>query len=338
MYLNVSVLTYIPYYYSHPARDMMKKRVHLNDIQIGMFVEDIEGNSSGQPGPQKGFRISSPVDIDYLIRNNVLSVVVNTEKSSPSGGFVKSGKVMNVSTLLNEINSNFSAAEISAAKATINRIDPHIRQVLTDIRNGRGITASSVNEAVDHVMSAALSNSRALLTLLKLKKRDNGAFLHSVAVSALMITFGRALDVEDANIRQLGIAGLVHDLGKMRLPTSILQKAGKLTVSEVKTIQTHPAEGYALLPKMPGIENAALEVTLYHHEKFDGSGYPGRLVGEKIPFYARIAAICDVYDAMTTVRPYKPAWSQAQAVDLMLRTRGHFDPALLETFISRVIV
>lgn len=320
------------------AREIMKKRVHLNDLKVGMFVEDTEGNSSDVSAKSNCFLISSAVEIDCLLKNNVLSVVINTSKGMGLDKAVGSGKVASVSAHKSELNLRFASAEIAAATQTIDHIAPHIRQVLVDVRNGRDIAANLVNDAVDHVLTAALSNTAALLSLLRLKKKDNGTFLHSVAVSVLMVTFGRELGLEHDELRQLGIAGLVHDLGKMRLPSIILQNTGRLTDAEVSVVQTHPYQGFSLLQRMQGIQTTALDVTLFHHEKYDGSGYPKNLKGANIPFSARIAAICDVYDALTTVRPYKRAWSQAEALDLMLRSRGHFDPHLLEAFISRVIV
>ena len=119
----------------------------------------------------------------------------------------------------------------------------------------------------------------------------------------------------------LGLGGLVHDLGKTALSVDLLRMPGQLTVQELAIIL-----------------EAVLDICLYHHEKFDGSGHQQQLVGRDIPFVARVAAICDVYDALTTVRPYKGSMSQAEAVDLMFRSHGHFDPDLLKTFVSRMII
>ena len=143
----------------------------------------------------------------------------------------------------------------------------------------------------------------------------------SDAVSALMVTFGRSLAMGEDAIRLLGLGGLVHDLGKTALSVDLSRKPGQLTVQELAIIR-----------------EAVLDICLYHHEKFDGSGHQKQLVGRDIPFVARVAAICDVYDALTTVRPYKGRMSQAEAVDLMFRSHGHFDPDLLKTFVSRMII
>ncbi|MEZ2223353.1 HD-GYP domain-containing protein [Rhizobium sp. RCC_161_2] len=187
-------------------------------------------------------------------------------------------------------------------------------------------------------MASTVNNAGALIAVAKLKQKDEVTFLHSLAVSALMVAFGRALGHDEEDVRLFGLGGLVHDLGKMALPDAILANTGKLTAGEMDLVRTHPRQGYEMISHLENSRQEVLDICLYHHEKFDGSGYPCGLAGKEIPYEARLAAICDVYDALTTVRPYKPAWSQGEAVNMMMRSPGHFDPNLLSAFMSKMVI
>ncbi len=316
----------------------MRKRIRLKDLQIGMFVEDDDFANTGGSEMSGAFRVSSSDQVESLIKSPLMSVVINTEKGCDLQPPSRRNRAVPAGTFKAEMISRYSVAEAEAAEEAINDIAPHVRQILVDVRLGQDISFQAINETTDRVLSAAFSNSGAFLTLLQLKTKDTGAFLHSIAVSALMVTFGSALGLSDEEIRGLGVAGLVHDIGKMCLPPTLLSKSGALSPSELAVTRTHPQLGYDLLKTIPDIHSTALDVTRYHHEKYDGTGYPDRLIGAAIPIGARIAAICDVYDALTTVRPYKRAWTQAEAVDFMLRSNGHFDPSLLRTFVSHMII
>lgn len=198
---------------------------------------------------------------------------------------------------------------------------------------------NAASQAVERIMSEAMTNAGALIGVAKLKKKDEGTFLHSLSVSALMmVAFGRSLGLDEETIRLLGLGGLVHDLGKVALPIELLRKPGKLTGEELALIRTHPERGLEMLAQVVSLPKVVLDICLYHHEKFDGSGYPRKLMGSGIPFAARLAAICDVYDALTSIRPYKRASTQAQAIDTMLLSAGHFDPDLLKAFVSGMVI
>jgi HD-GYP domain-containing protein (c-di-GMP phosphodiesterase class II) len=157
--------------------------------------------------------------------------------------------------------------------------------------------------------------------------------MHSVAVCAMMIALARQLGLNEADTRSAGTAGLLHDIGKLLIAPSVLNKPGKLTEPEFATVMRHPELGHGLLDKMGNVDPMALEVCLHHHEKMDGSGYPHGLKGEQISLYARMGAVCDVYDAITSNRPYKDGWDPSEAMRRMGQwTQGHFDPAVFQAF------
>lgn len=133
------------------------------------------------------------------------------------------------------------------------------------------------------------------------------------------------------------MAGLLHDIGKMAMPLDVLNKPGKLSDDEYAIMRSHPERGHAmLLAAQTAVSDAVLDVCLHHHEKVDGTGYPHRLAGEEISLLARMGAICDVYDAITSNRPYKTAWDASGSLARMAQWQGHFDTQLLHAFVRTV--
>jgi len=160
--------------------------------------------------------------------------------------------------------------------------------------------------------------------------------MHSVAVCALMVSLARQLELSEADTREAGMAGLVHDIGKAMMPIDVLNKHGKLTDAEFAVVQAHPVIGHQMLMEARGISEGAMDVALHHHEKINGRGYPHGLVGEAIPLLSRMGAVCDVYDAITSQRPYKSPWDPAASIQKMAQwTReGHFDDVIFQAFVK----
>ena len=136
--------------------------------------------------------------------------------------------------------------------------------------------------------------------------------------------------------REAGQAGLLHDIGKALMPSEVLNKPGKLTDGEFAVMKTHPERGHELLVEGRGAGAMALDVCLHHHERVDGTGYPHRLSGDAFGLHARMGAVCDVYDAITSNRPYKAGWDPAESVAKMASWKGHFDEAVFAAFVRSI--
>lgn len=203
-------------------------------------------------------------------------------------------------------------------------------------RLGKVVEVSAVAPLVEEIAASMLRDRSAMLNVTRLKTKDEYTYLHSVAVCALMMNLARRAGLDEAEVRELGIAGLLHDIGKTGVPDSVLGKPGRLDDGEFEIVRGHPQKGHALLSQSPGVHPIALDVCLHHHEKVDGTGYPFGLTGDRLSVHARIAAICDVYDAVTSERPYKSGWSANEALARMLEWEGHFDPHLLNAFIDSI--
>ena len=148
---------------------------------------------------------------------------------------------------------------------------------------------------------------------MRLKTKDDYTYLHSVAVCALMLVLGRQMGLEGEALRSVGGAGLLHDVGKMAIADEVLNKPGRLTDSEFDLIKTHPVRGWEILQASEIGDATVLDVCRHHHERVDGSGYPDRIQGEALTLFARMGAVCDVYDAVTSDRAYKQGWEPAEA-------------------------
>ncbi|WP_312862857.1 HD-GYP domain-containing protein [Rhizobium sp. P28RR-XV] len=236
-----------------------------------------------------------------------------------------------------DFKSPYRAEQVRLAKRLIKEAIPDVRHLFNRARRCRDIRYDSAGRVIGKLMSRSSVEVVALIGAEKPESGQEGTLLHSLAVSASMIAFGRSLALNEDAVSLLGFGGLLHDIGKMALSPKLLERSGPLDTAEFALIRKHPELGHEMLRQIEDIPKAVLDVCLYHHERFDGSGYPYGLVGAEIPEVARIAAICDVYDALTTIRPYKTAWSPREAIDAMLRSTGQFDPVLLDAFVSWIV-
>jgi putative nucleotidyltransferase with HDIG domain len=211
-----------------------------------------------------------------------------------------------------------------------------MRRLFADVRLGNAIEPSVCAPLVDEVMESINRHPDALLSLVRLKTADEYTYMHSVAVCALMVALGRQLGLNDAQCREAGMAGMLHDLGKAAMPQEILNKPGKLTPEEFDIIKQHAMRGYEMLIAGANVSEGVLDVCRHHHERWDGTGYPDGLAGENISLLARMGAVCDVYDAVTSDRPYKAGWDPAHSLSHMATWKGHFDTTVFQSFVKSV--
>jgi putative nucleotidyltransferase with HDIG domain len=208
--------------------------------------------------------------------------------------------------------------------------------MFSDLRMGRAVELEGIGVLVEDISNSLLRNSHALISVARLKQSDEYTYMHSVAVCGLMIALARQLGFSAEQVKEAGMAGLLHDVGKLAIPIDILNKPGKLSETEFDTMRGHPEAGTHMLLGSRHFSSQILDVCLHHHEKYDGSGYPHRLAGEQISLLARMGAICDVYDAITSDRPYKEGWCPAVSIQKMADWSGHFDKKIFNAFVKCV--
>jgi len=210
-----------------------------------------------------------------------------------------------------------------------------VTSMFNEARLGKAVDAEQCLPLVNDIADSVFRNPGALVSLSRLKTQDDYTYMHSVAVCALMVALSRELGLSDTECREAGLAGLLHDLGKAAMPLDILNKPGKLTDAEFGVMRAHPVRGHEMLSEARAVGEGVLDVCLHHHEKVDGSGYPGKLSGDQISPLARMGAVCDVYDAITSNRPYKAGWDPAESLRQMAEwAKGHFDEAIFQAFVK----
>ena len=223
--------------------------------------------------------------------------------------------------------------ELQRAAQICKRSRQAVSDMFAEVRLGHVLDAQHCLPMVDDIANSVYRNPGALVSLARLKTADDYSYMHSVAVCALMVALSRQMGLDDDACREAGLAGLLHDLGKAVMPLDILNKPGKLTDQEFDIIRGHPRRGHDLLQEGQGVSALAMDVCLHHHERMDGTGYPERLPGDQISLAARMGSVCDVYDAITSNRPYKAGWDPADSIAKMVSWKGQFDDELLRAFV-----
>ncbi|WP_176256798.1 HD-GYP domain-containing protein [Derxia lacustris] len=227
--------------------------------------------------------------------------------------------------------------ELTAARKLHARARGLIRETMREARLGGIGDLPEVATLAEEMVSSVMRNAGALVSLIGLKSKDDYTFMHSVAVGTLMIALGRQAGLSPEAMRAAGLAGLLHDVGKASVPDAVLNKPGKLTEAEFSTIKLHPAEGHRLLIEAGHHDAASLDVVRHHHERLDGTGYPDGLAGAQISTLARVAAIADVYDAVSSERVYHRAQPPTAVLRMLMKNVGtHFDDALVRVFVKCV--
>lgn len=314
----------------------MLKRISPAEVTLGMYVHSLQGGWLTHNFWRPRFLVRHPEQVAALRQSGVSTIVIDLSRSRPARG--RAGGRRSAAA----VQALPRAARVEADRRFANEVATEARRVMQTVFDGarHGELASPAEmEVVLQSIAEALDRNRPMLfDVLRLRGRDEYTYYHSVTVGALMVNFAQELRLEEAQIRLMGLAGLLHDIGKMQVSPEILNKPGKLDDAEFAEIRAHPARGHAMLERMADVPAEALEVCLHHHEKIDGTGYPFGLAGDAIGLAARMGAICDVYDALTSARAYKDASSPVAAITMMAQWKGHFDPALLFAFMKSVRV
>lgn len=232
---------------------------------------------------------------------------------------------------------NASLDDIVKAQQIHTEAKQKTKELLTEVRLGKAVNTEHAKKVVETLVSSCLQNPDAFVNMTRLKDFDDYTFTHSVNVSVLAVAIGKRLGLSTPELENLGLAGLLHDVGKMKVPDEILNKPGKLTDDEFVIMKQHPVYSYEVMKNDRKISPEVIKAALQHHEKSDGSGYPDGLKEQDISKYAKIIAICDVYDAITSNRCYHKGMIAADALKMLFAWSGkHFNEVLVKFFIHLI--
>ena len=333
----------------------MLQKIRSQQLRKGMYVERLAGSWLDHPFWRGSFLVRRDAEIDAIVQSGIEELWIDPHRGLAAGADDDEGGERGASALQPE--STELQERRQAVEATARAVEPTTdfhqevqrarriydgsRPVLLSLfeqsRLGRAIDTAGAAELVEEISESVQRNPWALLSVARLKTADEYTYMHSAAVCALMIALSRQLRLDARQTRDAGMAGLLHDVGKAMIPAAIINKPARLSEDELRTVRTHPELGYELLRHLEGIPAAALDVCLHHHEKVDGTGYPKGLPGQRISLVARMGAVCDVYDAITSNRPYKAGWDPAGSLRRMAGWTGtHFDEAVFQHFVKSV--
>ena len=314
----------------------MLRKIEISQVRIGMYCSSwVELNSK----PEKDFLIADEQILDQIIKSTNQNIFIDTNRGVDVNGIKPQPLAKKtISTPLNEVRINHRPTtfnvELKEASQIVDRSRVLIDSLFNEARMGKAINIDDTAPIVKEITASVMRNPHALISLARLKTKDNYTYMHWIAVSALMVSLAKELELPEQQIRDAGLAGLLHDIGKMTIPSEILNNPGKLTAAEFEQVKNHPKAGYEILLECPGICAVALDVCLHHHEKMDGTGYPQGLSGDDISLFARMGAICDVYDAITSNRSYNQGWCPSESLRQMASLKGHFDPVIFYAFVK----
>jgi len=324
----------------------MLKKINVKQLTVGMHLKEFCGSWMEHPFWRNAFVSTDPADMEAILASSIQEVWIDNEK----GLDVAAGELtVSVAESEAQVDAELSVAaeeqrEVAPVPASVEFIRAAkicaqskraVSSMFQEARLGKAVNTASAKKLVEEISDSVSRNPGALISLARLKTADDYTYMHSVAVCALMIALSKQLNLDEIQTRSAGIAGLLHDLGKALMPMEVLNKPGKLTDEEFAIIKTHPEEGHKLLLGSTGADAIALDVVLHHHEKTDGSGYPKHLKDKEISLFAKMGAVCDVYDAITSNRPYKAGWDPAESLRKMAEwANGHFDPMVFQAFVK----
>jgi putative nucleotidyltransferase with HDIG domain len=327
----------------------MLKKIHVRDIRIGMFIQELCGSWMDHPFWKKSFELSDPNDLHTLQHCDVQEVWIDTDKGldveSPAQVISSGDAKENIELELQQSIETTTKAEprisiqeeISRARKLQEKSKAAVTSMFNEVRMGNALKVSEAEPLVDEISQSISRNPEAFLNLVRLKNVDDYTYMHSVAVCALMIALGKQLGLSGQSLKDAGMSGLLHDVGKMLIPGEVLNKPGKLTDEEFNIIKDHPRKGWEILNISKGANAVVLDVCLHHHERVDGKGYPEKISGDNLTLFARMGAVCDVYDALTSNRCYKNGWEPAETIRKMAEWKdGHFDERVFHSFVKTI--
>ncbi len=347
---------------SSSQQDKSIKKISLADLKPGMVISGYVCDWGGDPARWGRKTIKLQAEIEKIKSYGIEEVYIDTTLGldvvdAPTLKEVKKAAAQEIKNIALQTEPspvaekslkpngsvNKPAREISlhGELANARKVTDHARKVvasvLTDVRLGKQVEIEPVRDAVERMTESAFNNMGAILSLSLIKRKDEYTFMHSLNVGVFLMSFCHTMGMDREQIVQAGIGGMLHDIGKMKVPLEILNSPNKLTDAEFSIMKAHPVFSGEILRDVPEITPLSVQVAEQHHERFNGSGYPFKLTGQDIGLFGQMAAIADVYDAITSDRSYHRGMSSHDALGKMYEwCKHHFDLALFQQFVRCV--
>lgn len=304
-------------------------------VRIGMFVIHLDREWTEVPLVFREFVVESEEQLEVL-RSHCLSVTVEMTESQLRQ-MEKANRKLLRKPLEAFPEKTSLVEELPVAHQHLTSAQNYINDLLSSVERDHQLRLDGFQEVVKNCVTSIMSNASAMFWLTKIRHEDAYTAEHCLRVGVLAITFGRFLDFPEKDLQTLGMCGMLHDVGKMKIPNDVLNKPGALSPDEWQLMRRHPEFGHQLLQEQRELDPVVLDAALSHHERLDGTGYPNGVSGLNISLFARLISIVDAYDAMTSDRPYMKGRSTAEALKILYKCSGNqFDGSLVEVFIRMI--
>ena len=324
---------------------LMTKKISIDQLKPGMYVSDLGSDWMSHPFLRSAFAVKDEAMVKKIAESGIHEVYIDPSRGDDVPDAPTAEEVTEhlehemLKAAAEPVPERRIAAgeEMARAKKIHGEANKIIHNIMQDVRLGQQVKLEQAEPVVMQMTESILRNGGALLSLTRVKNKDDYTFMHSVSVCALLVSFCRAMDMDADVIHLAGIGGLLHDIGKVKVPDAILNKPGRLTDDEFKVMKCHVVESKKILSETDGISETSIQVAAQHHERHDGSGYPEGLKGEAITQMGQMAAICDVYDAITSERCYHKGLVPHEALRKIFEwSKFHFNPTLVQAFLRTI--
>lgn len=313
-------------------------QIDVKDLKIGMFVSKLDRPWLETNFWFQGFELKNQADID-AVQQQCEFVFIDVTKQTKVPQYVARGTDY-TPDFLEKVQppakrSSFRR-EIGKAEVIYQKTSGLVKSFMEEVKFGRPINALAAKKAVAYCVDSVLNAPDALMLMTQLKNRDEYTAQHSMNVCIFSIALGRQVGLPVEELNHVGLCGMMHDMGKMQVPLEILNKPGGFSPEELAVMQSHTVKGWKILLATNGMYSGAVDVAFTHHERLDGKGYPRHLTAEQITPYARMVAIADMYDAVSSDRVYKKGKSHLDSIKILTESSstGHLDPGLTMKFIE----
>ena len=309
-----------------------RRLVRTRQLQPGMKIDQAVVDKSGRNLVQRGSILDNYV-IDSLLKMGVMMVYIQSGEET-AGDIEKSISPQARKQIERLHTDDRSKVELSDSVKT--RVAEGIQFIYSNTESKE--LADTTNNIASNLMNAINSTDAIAVDISALKTSDEYTFKHSVDVATMSMVLAKQQGLSQKQIYEIGVAGLLHDIGKTKIPLDILNKPARLTDEEFAVMKQHPVFGYRMIKGRDEFSNEICMAVLQHHEKMNRKGYPVGFPSDKITQYARILTIADIYDALVTERPYKSAFSQREAVEMIMSMTGELDLTAMKSFLESMIL
>ena len=321
-------------------------KINTAELEVGMYISSLDRPWLDSPFALQGFRIESEEDIERL-QQYCRHVYVDSQRSTQQKEQIARklayrpreslGRLFLDRKLKAYSDTTEWSAEYPRAEAAILALSEGIDSIFESATRGGSLDVVRIKKSVEPMIESVTRNPDACIWLARMKQEDQYTYRHSLGASIWAVALGRQLGLPKADLRSLAIGGLLFDVGKLRIDRELLTATRPLSDDEFLQVKSHVELGVEIIEASGMMNQSVRDMVAHHHERHDGSGYPNGLHGDGIPIFARIAAIVDCYDAITSHRSYARAIPPATAIKMLYEWKDiDFQAELVEAFIQAV--